>query len=116
MNIECESNTHIMLLAAGNKATFRVWAQFRAKTTLNKFTLILNSNMFFFPVSGFPTSCCRESPFLNWGHWTRLRQEVETQRDATAATVMMRMVVAVQVVARIRRISPESPNVSLVLL
>lgn len=60
-------------------------------------------------------SCCRESPSLNWGLWTRLRQEVATQRDITAATVMMKMAVVVQVVARTRRTSPKSSNVSRII-
>lgn len=41
-----------------------------------------------------------------------MRQEVETLRDATAGTVMMRTVVVVQVAARFKAKFPESPNVS----
>lgn len=69
-----------------------------------------------FFLSFFTTSCCKESPSLNWGLWTRLKQEVETQRDITAATVMMRTAVVVLVVARIRGTSPEFSNVSLIFL
>lgn len=39
-----------------------------------------------------------------------------TQRDTTAATVMTRMVVVVQVVVRTGGKSPESPNVSLIFV
>uniref|UniRef100_A0A8D3E674 Glypican-5-like n=1 Tax=Scophthalmus maximus TaxID=52904 RepID=A0A8D3E674_SCOMX len=56
-------------------------------------------------------SCCRESPFLNWGHWTRLKPAAETGRDITAATVTTRTVVTAQVVAMgSRGKSPESPK------
>lgn len=86
--------------------------EYRVIMNLNQFaSMLLNRNVCLL----FTTSCYRESPSLNWGLWTRLRQEVETQRDITAATVMMRMAVVVQVVARIRRASPKSSNVSPVI-
>lgn len=64
----------------------------------------------------FKTSCYRGSPSLSWAPWIRLRQEVETQRDATAVSAMMRTAVPVQEAASQEPKFPKFTKVSLNVL
>lgn len=94
-----------------SRLAFPPWFPFHMPL-VSRFELFQLRNCIFIYYFFLPISCCRESPFPNWGRWTRSKQEVGIQRGATAAIAMMRMVVVARGLARWRGRSPESPSVS----